>query len=65
MFLFDAGPLVSGLSARGRKIGIATSVVSHLWQDAEIYPEAKPTLLVVNEAQREALMTFGSAQLSV
>ena len=38
VYLFEAVPLVAQLRAYGVKIGVATSVRRHLWDDAEIYP---------------------------
>ena len=40
VFLFDAAALVRQLRERDIKIGIATSVRRHYWDEAEIYPSA-------------------------
>ena len=38
VYLLEASPLVEQLRARGVKIGVATSVRRHIWDDAGIYP---------------------------
>ena len=38
VYLLEAAPLVAQLRERGVKIGVATSVRRHVWDDAEIYP---------------------------
>ncbi|HUQ57739.1 hypothetical protein, partial [Lentzea sp.] len=38
VYLFDAAAVVGELRARGRKIGVASSVREELWEAAEIYP---------------------------
>ena len=45
VFLFDGPALVERLTESGVRIGEATSVRRHLWDDAEIYPSPRnPTL---------------------
>lgn len=56
VYLFEHQNLVESLNAV--KVGIATSVRRTFWDVAEIYPEAKNPLLVLNEAQREQLGMF-------
>jgi hypothetical protein len=58
VFLFDAHRLHSELEERGVKIGIATSVLVTQWNQAQIYPVANNSLLVVSEAQRSQLEMF-------
>jgi hypothetical protein len=55
--LFDAAAVVADLRARGRKIGIASSVRGELWEAAEIYPRRNPAFPVTEE-QREMLALF-------
>ncbi|WP_211284128.1 hypothetical protein, partial [Mycobacterium kubicae] len=50
--------LQAELGERGVKIGIATSVLSAQWDQAQIYPVANSSLLVVSEAQRRQLEMF-------
>ncbi|MYH49315.1 MAG: hypothetical protein F4020_05200 [Gammaproteobacteria bacterium] len=38
IYLFEAAQLLAQLSARGVKIGVATSVRRLIWDDAEVYP---------------------------
>jgi hypothetical protein len=65
VFLFDADDLIRELKNRkkpngeGIKIGIATPVRKHLWEGAEIYPQARSSLLILNADQREMLAQFG------
>lgn len=58
VFLFDAHRLHGELGERGVKIGIATSVLSAQWDQAQIYPLANNPELVLNEAQRRQLGMF-------
>ena len=41
VYLFESHKLMEVLKRRGVKIGYATSVISKLWDGAEIYPERK------------------------
>ncbi len=47
------------LSARGVKLGVATSVRQHLWDEAEIYPRQHNERLILSNAQRALLKLFG------
>jgi hypothetical protein len=38
-FLFESSELIAVLRARGVKVGVATSVIRRLWDEAEIYPK--------------------------
>jgi hypothetical protein len=60
VYLFDAPQLVRRLRSRGVKIGIATSVRQQLWDEAEIYPTARNTRLILSNAQRKLLAHFQS-----
>ena len=59
VYLFDAENLVSDLSQRNLKIGIATSVRQSYWKDAEIYPHQQNQNYIVTEEQKEMLQIFG------
>ena len=59
VFLFERERLLEALRKRGVKIGIATSVSRDLWNDAEIYPAAQSSLLVLTEEQKALLGSFG------
>jgi len=59
IFLFDAHRLLTKLESRGVKIGIATSVVGELWQEAEIYPRQTNSQLAISEEQKRLLALFG------
>ena len=58
VFLFDAPQLVDALRARGIKLGVATSVAAHLWNDAEVYPVQRSNRLILSPEQREMLGLF-------
>jgi hypothetical protein len=58
VFLFDAATLTNALRVRGVKIGVATSVATALWNDAEVYPRANNMALAVSQAQQELLGLF-------
>lgn len=59
-FLFDATRLVENLKSRGIKIGIATSIIKQLWQEAEIYPTQRNNQLILSEEQKRSLALFGA-----
>nr|QEO74923.1 hypothetical protein [uncultured bacterium] len=62
VYLFDAMAVVADLRARGRKIGVASSVRTELWAAAEIYPRHNPAFIVTAE-QQELLALLGSHRL--
>ena len=57
VFVFNHHELVSRLSV---KIGIATSVRRHFWDEAEIYPNPNNGMLVLNPEQHSMLEMFGN-----
>jgi hypothetical protein len=57
VYLFDAAAVVADLRARGRKIGVASSVRGHVWEAAEVYPRHNPAFVLTLE-QRELLALF-------
>ena len=59
VFLFDAADLLQRLNTRGVKIGIATSVARHFWDEAEIYPRPSNPVLRPTSEQRSLLDMFG------
>jgi hypothetical protein len=61
VYLFDAHRLHTELQERGVKFGVATSVRTVHWDEAEIYPRSNNPLLIVSEAQRRQLELFASA----
>ncbi len=58
VFLFQAQALVDGLSQRGIKFSVATSVRQEFWDRAEIYPGSRNDVLSLSEVQRAALLLF-------
>jgi hypothetical protein len=59
VYLFDSASLVSDLSRRNLKIGIATSVRKSYWENAEIYPRQKNQNYIITKEQKEMLQLFG------
>ena len=55
VFLFDHQELVSRLTV---KLGVATSVRRHFWDEAEIYPSQNNPLLRLTQQQRDAIGMF-------
>ena len=60
VFLFNAAELMIELNARGVKIGIATSVRKHVWQDSEIYPNKRSMVYRMSDDQMGLVLAFGS-----
>jgi hypothetical protein len=60
VFLFNAAELMIELEARGVKIGIATSVRKHDFQDAEIYPNKRSMIYRMTDEQMGTALAFGS-----
>ena len=58
VYLFKTEDLVATLKAAGVDIGIATSVRKALWEEAEIYPVARSSSLVLTEDQKRLLGLF-------
>lgn len=59
VFLFKAAPLVVKLRERGIKVGVATSVRRHLWDDAMIYPSPNNPALRLTPEQVSIIEMFG------
>jgi hypothetical protein len=58
VFLFDAKELLTALHERGVLIGPRTSVITELWDRAEIYPIQRNKRLILTEEQRNLLALF-------
>ena len=58
VFLFDGHAVVKELSERGVKIGVATSVRRHFWDEAEIYPSPNNPTLPLSAEQRAMIALF-------
>ena len=61
VYLFEAAPLVERLRERGVKIGTATSVRRHLWDDAMIYPLPNNPALRLTPGQISMIEMFGDS----
>jgi hypothetical protein len=57
-FLFEERLLNAEQAARGIKSGIASSVIRRLWDEAEIYPQARSRLLITTREQVQMLRLF-------
>jgi hypothetical protein len=57
VYLFDSHQVIFDLKNRNSKIGNATSIQKHLWDNAEIFP-AHNRLFELSQEQREALQLF-------
>jgi hypothetical protein len=57
VYLLDSAEIRTDQEARGTKSGVASSIRSALWTEAEIYPRAHPALKLDAE-QRRALALF-------
>jgi hypothetical protein len=58
VYHFDARTLHHELTARGIRIGIATSVRRELWESAEIFPQQTNKALLLTDEQRRLLPLF-------
>jgi len=58
VFLFDAQHLFMALRERNVHIGTRTSIITELWDRAEIYPRQHNTTLLLSEEQRAMLALF-------
>lgn len=57
--LFDAQELLVALRERGVQIGSHTSVITQLWERAEIFPRQFNHRLILTDEQRQLLKLFG------
>jgi hypothetical protein len=58
VYLFGAKHLLTDLTSRGVKVGIATSIRNAQWEAAEIYPTSANPSLTVSAAQSTQLALF-------
>lgn len=58
LYLFETSGLLGELRRRSVKIGTATSVVRHIWEEAEIYPVGRNPEMALTENQRQQLSLF-------
>ena len=58
IYLFNTGKLIPILQSYGVKIGVATSLKSFLWNEAEVYPENKNSELLLSTKQIEFIKFF-------
>jgi hypothetical protein len=59
VYLFNSQKLMNELKNRDVKIRIATSVISKLWDEAEIYPNQSSNIIALSEEQVQQLRLFG------
>ena len=59
VYLFDGRQLLATVRERGVQIGSRTSVISQLWEEAEIFPTQRNHLLPLTAEQRQLLHLFG------
>ncbi len=58
VFLFESVNLVTILQSRNVKIGVATSIIKILWEQASIYPIENNKILRLTTEQRDKLSYF-------
>lgn len=61
VYIFQTIDLCNQLSARNSKMGIATSIVKNLWDQAEIFPNSHSSILLLSSVQKELLGFFQQA----
>ena len=64
VYLFESRKLIYELKRRGVKIGYATSVISKLWDEAEIYPVSRNPMMSLSDEQIRLLRLFGKVDAS-
>lgn len=57
VYLFEAAAIHADLLARGRRVGVASSIRAVAWADAEVYP-SRNSRFPLTEEQRSALAYF-------
>jgi hypothetical protein len=60
VYLFHAADLLEQEHARNIKVGVATSVLTSQWENAEIFPVPRNPLLPLSPAQASLLRLFAS-----
>lgn len=58
VFLFDSVDLIESLKERNVKIGVATSVIKEMWDQARIFPQQRDKQFILTDKQAEALSLF-------
>lgn len=58
VYLFDVRSLLETLRGRRVKIGVATSVIASLWDNAELFPEQRNFTIPISREQEAALAMF-------
>ena len=61
VYLLEAAQLVAQLRERGVKIGVATSVRRHVWDDAEVHPSPNNGRLRLTREQIAMIELFGGS----
>jgi hypothetical protein len=61
VYLFEVTSLIPELRKSGKKIGVATSIPTQLWEKAEIYPASHDDLFSLTYRQQSSLALFGSS----
>ena len=61
IYLLEAAPLLEQLRARGIKIGVATSIRRHIWDEAEVYPSPNNGTLQLTPEQVSMIALFGDS----
>ena len=61
VFLLDGQHLHTELQKRGVKIGIATSVTQEYWNECEVYPQPRSSILQLDESKVSILQAFHSS----
>lgn len=64
VYLFASRDLLQALSARGRRPGVATSVLRELWEAAMIFPDPRYPIFQLTSSQRENLRLFQEGEAS-
>jgi hypothetical protein len=58
IYLFSSEKLMNELKNRESKLGVATSIISKLWDEAEIYPNQRNSIISLSEEQVQQLKLF-------
>ena len=58
VFLFETGPLIEKLHGNNKKIGTATYVRKHCWEQARIYPPSPDSPLHLSKSQQNWISLF-------
>ena len=64
VYLFDAADLLAQQHTHNVQIGVATSIRKSQWEAAEIFPEARNSLLSLSDTQKSLLNLFANPRRS-